>query len=128
MTNLWNLKQSNIEPFLFQKFHLKLHFCRVIIQSLPKIKQIIAFSATYPPFVLEELNSFMNNPTKILLNVENPSLQGVKQYFFQVDSNSYKKNYHFEKLIELLSKISFYQCIIFCNSRTRFIFPFFKSE
>jgi len=104
-----------------------------IYDKLPEKKQVIAFSATYSDEVLEVISKSMKNPQKVLLCSDNPSLEGVHQYFRLVSSPNPQNNsmstspsishqLFMEKvreLIELFKKVSFHQCIVFLNHKGR---------
>lgn len=78
----------------------------------------------------------MKNPQYIILTGESPTLEGIfnkkqivwtankgiKQYFYKIPlkDTSYKIfNAKVEKILQLFSKISFHQCLIFSNDRGR---------
>ncbi|KAI8378046.1 P-loop containing nucleoside triphosphate hydrolase protein [Radiomyces spectabilis] len=97
-----------------------------IYQRLPTTKQCIAFSATFTDELLESLNGFMKSPQIVRLTTLVPTLEEVQQYYenVQVDENKmempleiYKAK--FEAVGQLLSKVPFYQCMIFLNSVPR---------
>ncbi|KAK9768541.1 hypothetical protein K7432_000752 [Basidiobolus ranarum] len=97
-----------------------------IYKSLPPKKQSMAFSATYDNELLEKINRFVNMPQYIMLCSDTPSLEGVRQFYEIVPSegnSTVRKfvayNNKFKRLEELLSKVPFYQCIIFLNHRGR---------
>ncbi|ORX90563.1 DEAD-domain-containing protein [Basidiobolus meristosporus CBS 931.73] len=100
----------------------------VIYKSLPQTKQSMAFSATYDNGLLEKINRFVHMPQYVMLCSETPSLEGWVQQYYEVvssdgDSNAIQKfaayKGKFRRLEELLSKVPFYQCIIFLNHRGR---------
>lgn len=93
-----------------------------IYRSLPLKKQIIATSATYPNNLEEFLKKYMQSPTYVGSENENQLLLGLKHFirevkpFYNVAQEIKFKN---EELLNLLSNISFTQCIIFSNYQTR---------
>ena len=83
-----------------------------IFISLPKQIQIGIFSATMSNDIIEITNKFMKNPVKILLENKEVTLEGIQQFYIDVENN-----YKFDILFDLYSIISVTQTIIYCNSR-----------
>lgn len=77
--------------------------------------QIGLFSATMPPKALKLTEKFMRNPVKIIVKAEQLTLEGIRQFYVNVDEDKYK----FETLCDLYSHISIGTCVIFCNSQYR---------
>ena len=68
------------------------------------------------PAELEDLsNKFMRNPIKILVKKEQLTLQGISQYFINIQNDMQK----YETLKDLFGAISMSQAIIYCNSVKR---------
>lgn len=90
-----------------------------IMDVLNTEKQFMAFSATYTDKITEILKKTMKNPQFILLDKDKPSLEGVKQFYWCVDENStmMESIQKTNKVVEILSNLSFHQCLIFCNNR-----------
>lgn len=87
-----------------------------IFKLLPPSTQVALFSATMPPEVLELTQKFMDNPIHELVEKEQLSLDGIKQFYVDI-SDEVK----FETLKDIYGSISIAQSIIFCNSRKRAI-------
>lgn len=93
-----------------------------IYNSLPARKQLITTSATYPNDLEAFLSSYMVSPTFITVELNNPFLLGIKQFVKVVQEcknvvqQMKVKN---ETLIEILSTISYTQCLIFTNYQNR---------
>lgn len=83
-----------------------------IVSGLPKNMQICIFSATLPDFALELTKKFMVDPVILLIKKEKLTLDMVKQYYIDVEYETYK----YETIAELYEKMSINQCIIFVNS------------
>ena len=65
---------------------------------------------------LEELSKqFMVNPKKILVKSQELTLQGIAQYFINVDDDMQK----YECLKDLFGSLTISQAIIYCNSTKR---------
>jgi len=84
-----------------------------IIKFLPQETQICLFSATMPGEILELTDRFMNNSEKILIDKENLTLEGIKQFY--LNCNIYKWKY--DVLIDLYESITINQCIIYVNTK-----------
>lgn len=86
-----------------------------IFRLLPETTQVVLLSATMPQDVLEVTTKFMNNPVRILVKKDELTLEGIKQFFINVDQEEYK----FETLCDLYDAISVTQAVIFCNTRSK---------
>jgi len=53
------------------------HLDRAIFRSLPTRKQVMAFSATFPPDILKMVEGLMHNPQSIRLVNDTPVLLGI---------------------------------------------------
>jgi len=84
-----------------------------IITFLPKDKQILLFSATFPVTVKDFKDRFLRNPYEINL-MDELTLKGVTQYYAFVEE---RQKVHC--LNTLFSKLQINQSIIFCNSVNR---------
>jgi len=87
---------------------------REITQLLPSDTQIILMSATMPPDVLDVAQKFMRNPQHILINKEEVTLEGIRQFFIMLDQEKWK----FDTLCDLYDHINITQAVIFCNTKT----------
>ena len=86
-----------------------------IFQYMPSEIQVCLFSATMPPEVHALTDKFMRNPTKILVENDQLTLQGIKQYKVFVENDQQK----YLTIKDIFSSISITQCIIYCNSVRR---------
>lgn len=84
-----------------------------IITFVPKDKQILLFSATFPVTVKDFKERFLRNPYEINL-MDELTLKGVTQYYAFVEE---RQKVHC--LNTLFSKLQINQSIIFCNSVNR---------
>ncbi|MBN1923456.1 MAG: DEAD/DEAH box helicase [Nanoarchaeota archaeon] len=88
-----------------------------IIKFMPVQKQSLMFSATINSKVLKLMETFLNNPVKIML--ENIIKRGVlKQYYYNVSSRD-----KISLLVHLLKTIKHGLTLVFCNTKrqTRFV-------
>ncbi|KAF7231937.1 hypothetical protein EG68_09745 [Paragonimus skrjabini miyazakii] len=88
--------------------------------SLPQNKQMLALSATYTDYLVEEhLQRYMNNPALVRLVSHDPALLGVRQFFLLISSPDRSPASVFaakvNTLCKLLSSVEFQQCLIFSN-------------
>lgn len=86
-----------------------------IFMTMPDSIRIALFSATLPDELMEITKLFMENPIKILVKNEELTLQGITQYYVNINSDSEK----YETLKDIFSTIIISQCIIYCNSVKR---------
>lgn len=84
-----------------------------IIEIMPKDKQMLLFSATYPQEIKEFQNKYIPEPQFINL-MEELTLKGVTQYYAYLEE---KEKLHC--LNTLFAKLDINQAIIFCNSTKR---------
>lgn len=90
---------------------------RNIFSSIPQSTQIALFSATMPQEILELSTSIMTNPIRILVNQEELTLEGIKQFYVCVDNEQQKV----DVLADIYKTISITQAIIFVNSKPKAI-------
>ena len=56
-----------------------------VFRKLPSSIQVILLSATMPADVLEVTKRFMREPIRILVKKEELTLEGIKQFYIQVE-------------------------------------------
>uniref|UniRef100_A0A0N4W204 RNA helicase n=1 Tax=Haemonchus placei TaxID=6290 RepID=A0A0N4W204_HAEPC len=71
--------------------------------------------ATMPADVLDVTECFMRNPIRILVKKEELTLEGIRQFYVNVQKDEYK----FETLCDLYNVINVTQSVIFCNTRRK---------
>jgi translation initiation factor 4A len=86
-----------------------------IFQYFASDIQIALFSATMPPLLYNLTDKFMRNPIKIIVKTEQLTLDGIKQYYINLEDDTQK----YDTLKDLFSVFSVSQCIIYCNSVRR---------
>ena len=84
-----------------------------IFKLLPCDIQVGLFSATMTPDFFKLSSKFMRDPIKILVKKDELTLEGIRQYYIDLEKNDYK----YETLCDLYTVISVSQSIIYCNSR-----------
>merc|ERR1711920_284596 len=84
-------------------------------QYMPESIQVALFSATMPLDVLEVTQRFMRDPIRILVKVDELTLEGIKQFFVMVEREDWK----FDTLVDLYETLTITQAIIYCNTRRK---------
>ena len=85
-----------------------------IVQYIPKDTQICLFSATRTDETVDLSNKFLNNPESIIVEHQNVSLDGIKQ--FKVVIN---EEWKYDTLIDLYNLLNISQCIIYVNYKDK---------
>ncbi|KAI3754173.1 hypothetical protein L1987_53951 [Smallanthus sonchifolius] len=83
-----------------------------IFKLLPPKVQVGVFSATMPSKALEFARKFMNKPVQIIVTYDEPTLEGIKQFYVDVGIEEWK----FETLSDLYDNLANTQCVVFVNS------------
>ncbi|XWS26434.1 hypothetical protein CRYUN_Cryun26dG0032000 [Craigia yunnanensis] len=86
-----------------------------ILQLLPPNIQVGVFSATMPPEALEITRKFMNKPVRILVKRDELTLEGIKQFYVNVDKEEWKLETH----CDLYETLAITQSVIFVNTRRK---------
>lgn len=86
-----------------------------IFQLLPQDTQVNLFSATMPEEVLEVTKKFMRDPVRILVKRDELTLEGIKQFYVNVDKEEWK----LDTLCDLYETVTITQAVIFCNTRRK---------
>ena len=86
-----------------------------IIKYLPKKSQICLFSATMPKEIVELTDQFMNDPQIILIKPEQLSVEGIKQFYINVQYDNWK----FDTFCDLYDMISISQSIVYVNTKNK---------
>ena len=97
------------DEMLSQGFQQKIH---QIFHFLPENLQVVLFSATLPPEIIDITKQFMRTPMKITMEAERLNLECITQYYVGLRNDGDK----YDTLKDLFSVISVSQCIIYCNS------------
>jgi translation initiation factor 4A len=86
-----------------------------VFKFLPSKVQVGLFSATMPVEVLEITRHFMRDPVRILVKKDELTLEGIKQFYVNVDKEEWK----LETLCDLYDTMSITQSVIFANTRRK---------
>ena len=104
------LVMDEADKLLSQEFQVVIE---KLIAFLPKKRQILLYSATYPMAMKAFKDKFLNKPHEINL-MEELTLKGVTQYYAFVEERQKVHCLH-----TLFGKLQINQSIIFCSSSTR---------
>ena len=77
--------------------------------------QVALFSATMPQDILDISKKFMRDPVRILVKKDELTLEGIKQFYVELEKDSWK----FETLCDLYESFAIAQAIIYCNTRRK---------
>lgn len=88
---------------------------RTIFQYISRDTQLALFSATLPTEIVDLTTEFMRDPTEILLKRDELTLEGIKQYYVDVEDEDMK----FGCLCDLYGVLKVSQVIVYCNSREK---------
>merc|ERR1711979_132545 len=86
-----------------------------VFRHLQTDVQVILLSATMPIDVLEVTKKFMRSPIRILVKKEELTLEGIKQFYINVEKEEWK----LETLCDLYETVTITQCVIFLNTRRK---------
>ena len=86
-----------------------------IFQMLPPKLQVGVFSATMPPEALEITRKFMSKPVRILVKRDELTLEGIKQFYVNVD----REEWELDTLCDLYETLAITQSVIFSNTRRK---------
>jgi translation initiation factor 4A len=86
-----------------------------IFQVLPTKVQVGLFSATMPPEALDITQRFMNDPSRILVKRDELTLEGIRQFYVNVEREDWK----LDTLVDLYDTLNITQAVIFCNTRRK---------
>ena len=84
-----------------------------IITQLTEDVHIALFSATMSPDILQLTDKFMRDPIKILVKREEMTLQGIQQFYINVERDNWK----FETICDIYENMTINQSIIYCNQK-----------
>jgi translation initiation factor 4A len=87
----------------------------ILQKGFPKETRIALFSATMSEDVIEVANNLLQNPERILVEAKEVPLDGIKQYYVDLENSEWK----FEVLADLYQQLHISQALIYCNKRQR---------
>jgi translation initiation factor 4A len=109
--NIKYLIMDEADQMLTQDFKVQV---QKIFQLIPS-KELYCglYTATATPEMLQVTDQFMQNPVKVLVQKDELTLDGIKQYYINIE----KENWKFDTLMDLYGNLTIYQMMIYCNSK-----------
>uniref|UniRef100_UPI0037E7D411 eukaryotic translation initiation factor 4A1A n=1 Tax=Semicossyphus pulcher TaxID=241346 RepID=UPI0037E7D411 len=86
-----------------------------IFRKLVSSAQVVLLSATMPTDVLEVTKKFMRDPVRILVKKEELTLEGIRQFYINVEKEEWK----LDTLCDLYETLTITQAVIFINTRRK---------
>ncbi|XP_041820857.1 eukaryotic initiation factor 4A-I-like [Chelmon rostratus] len=86
-----------------------------IFLKLSNSIQVVLLSATMPADVLEVTKKFMREPVRILVKKEELTLEGIRQFYINVEKEEWK----LDTLCDLYETLTITQAVIFINTRRK---------
>ena len=86
-----------------------------IFQKLNTSIQVMLLSAIMPTDVLEVTKKFMRDPIRILVKKEELILEGIKQFYINVEREEWK----LDTFCDLYEKLTITQAVFFLNTRRK---------
>lgn len=81
----------------------------------PSSTRLALFSATMPDHVLEVAEMYLNDPVRILLPQDEVTLDGIKQYYVELEREDWKLSV----LLDLYQQVTVNQALIYVNKRQK---------
>ena len=121
--NIHTVILDEADEMLSRGFKEQIYF---ILNILSQNIKIALISATMPEDILNISNEFMKDPLKLLVQKDNLTLEGIRQYYIAMEKEEYK----LDTLEDLYKVIKISQCIIYTNSKrkTEFICNFLNEK
>lgn len=101
------------DQMLEDRFREQVH-C-ILSMGFPETTQVALLSATMIPEVVEIATTLLRNPVKILLQAEEVTLEGIKQYYVAVNREDEK----LDTLCDLYEHLNIAQALIYCSTRQK---------
>lgn len=111
--NLKMLVVDEADEMLSQGFVEQLH--EIISSHITDATQIALFSATFPESLKSITDKFLRNPEKIYLNNNETTVEGIEQFYIDVEAENNK----FSTLCDLYHSMEISQAIIYASSKRR---------
>lgn len=83
--------------------------------QFPETTKLALFSATMPEHMLEIAEKFLQNPVRIRIANDDVTLDGIKQYYVNIDHEEWK----LPTLLDIYQHITVNQAIIYVNKRQK---------
>lgn len=110
-TNINYLIMDEADQMLSEDFKVQVQKIFQMISSKELYSGL--YTATATPEMMSIANQFMNKPLKILVEKDQLTLDGIKQFYINVEKETWK----FDTLMDLYGNLTIYQMMIYCNSK-----------
>jgi translation initiation factor 4A len=87
----------------------------ILNNKFPNATRLALFSATMPVSILDVAENYLNNPIRILLPKDEVTLDGIKQYYVDLEREDWK----LAVLLDLYQNITVNQALIYVNKRQK---------
>lgn len=87
----------------------------ILEMGFPATTKVALFSATMPEKVVAVADKILNNPVRILIPPTAVRLEGIQQFYIDLDREDHK----FECICDLYKHLNITQAVIFCNKRQK---------
>lgn len=87
----------------------------ILDNKFPSETHLALFSATMPQNVIEIAENYLHNPIRILLPPDEVTLDGIKQYYVELEREDWK----LPVLLDLYQQITVNQALIYVNKRQK---------
>ena len=87
----------------------------ILEMGFPVTTKVALFSATMPEKVVAVADKILNNPVRILIPPTAVRLEGIQQFYIDLDREDHK----FECICDLYKHLNITQAVIFCNKRQK---------
>jgi translation initiation factor 4A len=87
----------------------------ILNDKFPSTTRLALFSATMPDHVLEIAEHYLNHPVRILLPQDEVTLDGIKQYYVELEREDWK----LAVLLDLYQQVTVNQALIYVNKRQK---------
>ena len=87
----------------------------ILNNKFPNTTNLALFSATMPVAILDIAENYLNNPVRILLPKDEVTLDGIKQYYVDLEREDWKLSV----LLDLYQNITVNQALIYVNKRQK---------
>jgi len=87
----------------------------ILNNKFPASTNLALFSATMPQNILDIAENYLNNPVRILLPKDEVTLEGIKQFYVNIEREDWK----LPVLLDLYQQITVNQALIYVNKRQK---------
>jgi translation initiation factor 4A len=115
------LKRNNIKVLVMDEAdqmledRFKEQVLCILEKGFPSTTQVALFSATMDTDVIHVANTMLRNPVRILTEAKDVPLDGIKQLYVELETESWK----FDVLCDLYSQLTISQALVYVNERKK---------